>query len=64
MNLHYQSLLSMLFYLWHVHGALARGAVPGAGAAAGIAVKAPLTAGALLALGVVQACLEERKKRH
>ena len=58
-------MLGSCICLWHVHGALARGAVPGAGAAAGVAVEAPLAAGALVALGVVQACLEEEgKKRH
>ena len=41
--------------LWYVHGTLAGGAIPGACAAAGVAVEAPLAAGALLALGVVQA---------
>ena len=44
--------------LWHVHGTLAGGAVPGAGAAAGVAVEAPLAAGALVPLGVVETCLE------
>ena len=58
---HFKSLLSMLFYLRHVHGALATGAVPCACAAAGVAVEASLAPGTLLALGVVQTCLEMKK---
>ena len=45
--------------LWDVHGALAGGAIPGAGAASGVAVEAPLAARALLSLRVVQACLQD-----
>ena len=50
--------------LWDVHGALAGGAVPGAGAASGVAVEAPLAARALLSLRVVQACLQDEREEN
>ena len=50
--------------LWDVHGALAGGAIPGAGAASGVAVEAPLAARALLSLRIVQACLQDEREKE